>query len=155
VIKAKYCSQKKMGKDGMWVDLLLDPYELDLPCLFFKMTMAANNESVLKEVLDKNNESVLKEVLDKNLVFQLWAKITYFPIFKIKLLEFFKLAKITCVHVLGFVKDEWCFSTMAFIKDKLRNRLSCHLDLCTWFYVQQLYKLEDFHLKWPLPFGAT
>jgi hypothetical protein len=29
------------------------------------------------------------------------------------------------------------------------------LDLCTWFYVQQLYKLEDFHLKWPLPFGAT
>jgi hypothetical protein len=38
----------------MWVDVLLDPYELDLQCSFLKMTMVANNELVLKEVLDKN-----------------------------------------------------------------------------------------------------
>ncbi len=38
----------------MWVDVLLDPYELDLQYSFFKMTMATNNELVLKEVLDKN-----------------------------------------------------------------------------------------------------
>jgi hypothetical protein len=29
-IKATYCNQQKMRKDGMWVDVLLDPYELDL-----------------------------------------------------------------------------------------------------------------------------
>ncbi len=44
-----------------------------------------------------NSELVLKEVLDKNPVTQLWAKITSSPIFKIKLLEFIKLVKITCV----------------------------------------------------------
>jgi hypothetical protein len=73
VIKATYCSEWKVGKDGMRVDALLDPYELDLQCLFLKMTMATNSESMLKEVLDKN------------LVAQLWAKITCSPIFKIKL----------------------------------------------------------------------
>ncbi len=43
-----------MGKDGMWVVALLDPYELDLQCSVFKMTMVANNELVLKRVLHKN-----------------------------------------------------------------------------------------------------
>jgi hypothetical protein len=32
-----------------------------------------------------NNELVLKDVLDKNLVTWLWVKITSFPILKIKL----------------------------------------------------------------------
>jgi hypothetical protein len=53
----------------MWVDVLLDPYELDLQCLFFIMTMVANSELVL----------------DKNPIIQLWVKITSFPILKIKL----------------------------------------------------------------------
>jgi hypothetical protein len=38
----------------MWVDVLLDPYELDLQCSSFKMTMVANSELMLGEVLDKN-----------------------------------------------------------------------------------------------------
>jgi hypothetical protein len=75
--------------------------------------------------------------------------------FKIKLLEFIKLVKITSVHVLGSVKDEWCFSAMAFIKNKLRNHLSCHLDLCTWFYVQQIYKLEDFPFEEAITFWGN
>jgi hypothetical protein len=101
-----------------------------------------------------NSELVLKEVLDKNPVIRFWAKITYSPIFKIKLLEFIKLAKIRCVHVLGFVKDEWCFSAMAFIKNKLRNHLLCHLDLCS-SMCNKYTNLRTSHLKWPLPFGAT
>jgi hypothetical protein len=54
VVKVAYYVQQKVGKDGMWMDVLLDPYELDLQYSFFKMTMATNNELVLKEVLDKN-----------------------------------------------------------------------------------------------------
>jgi len=30
VIKVAYCSRQKVRKDGMWMDALLDPYELDL-----------------------------------------------------------------------------------------------------------------------------
>jgi hypothetical protein len=54
VIKVAYCNRQKVRKDGMWMDALLDPYELDLQCSFFKMAMAANDESMLKEVLGKN-----------------------------------------------------------------------------------------------------
>jgi hypothetical protein len=54
VIKVAYCSRQKVRKDGMWMDALLDPYELDLQCSFFKMAMAANDESMLKEMLGKN-----------------------------------------------------------------------------------------------------
>jgi hypothetical protein len=79
------------------VDVLLDPYELDLQSLFFKMTMVANNELVLKEVLDKN------------LITRLWVKITSFPILKIKLSLFLELVEITCVQVLGSIEDEQCF----------------------------------------------
>ncbi len=79
------------------MDVLLDPYELDLQCLFFKMTMVANNELVLKEVLDKN------------LITRLWVKITSFPILKIKLSLFLELVEITCVQVLGSIEDEQCF----------------------------------------------
>jgi len=38
----------------MWVDASFDPCELDLYCLFFKMTMVVNSESALKEVSNKN-----------------------------------------------------------------------------------------------------
>jgi hypothetical protein len=79
------------------VDVLLDPYELDLQSLFFKMTMVANNELVLKEVLDKN------------LITRLWVKIISFPILKIKLSLFLELVEITCVQVLGSIEDEQCF----------------------------------------------
>jgi hypothetical protein len=58
----------------MWVDAFLDPYELNLQCLFSRMTMPVNIEFVLKEVWDKNS------------VTRLWAKITSSPILKIKLL---------------------------------------------------------------------
>ncbi len=79
------------------MDVLLDPYELDLQSLFFKMTMVANNELVLKEVLDKN------------LITRLWVKIISFPILKIKLSLFLELVEITCVQVLGSIEDEQCF----------------------------------------------
>lgn len=91
--------------------------------VLFEMTMVANNESMLKEVLDKNS------------ITWLWTKISSSPILNIKLLKFIKLAKITCVQVLGFVEDEKSLSTMVFIKNKLRNHLLCHLDLCTWLYM--------------------
>ncbi len=41
------------------------------------------------------------------------------------------LFEIACVQVLGFVEDERWFFAMAFMKNKLRNCLTCHMDLCT------------------------
>jgi hypothetical protein len=55
------------------------------------MTMAANSELVLKEVLDKNS------IVGKNYFFSNPKNQTF---------RFIKLVKITCVHVLGSIKDE-------------------------------------------------
>ncbi len=65
------------------------------------------------------------------------------------------MAEITCVQVLGSIKDEQCFSRVVFIIKKLKNCLLCHLNLCTWFYVQQFYKLEDFPFKKAITLWAT
>jgi aerobic-type carbon monoxide dehydrogenase small subunit (CoxS/CutS family) len=55
MIKTTYYNQWKVGKDGMWVEVLLESYELDLQCSFCKMTMVINSELVLKEVSNKNS----------------------------------------------------------------------------------------------------
>ncbi len=38
--------------------------------------------------------------------------------------KYVKLAKIGMIHVLGFVKDECCFSSISFLKNKMHNCLN-------------------------------
>jgi hypothetical protein len=38
-----------------------------------------------------------------------------------KMLKWFELAKIWMVQVLRFIEHEWCFSTLVFMKIKVRN----------------------------------
>jgi hypothetical protein len=85
------------------------------------MTMVANSETIMKEEFLVNH------------VIQLWTKINSSSILKCKLSKCMKLAEIACVQVLGSVENERCFLVVAFMKNKLRNRLTCHLDLCTSF----------------------
>jgi len=122
----------KVGKEEVIVKALLDGHALHLQCSFFKMTMVANSEAVMKE------ESLV------NSVTRLWTKINSSSILKHKLSKFIKLVEITCVEVLGSIESEHCFSVVAFMKNKLRNCLTCHLALCTCFYAQQFYNIEDF-----------
>jgi hypothetical protein len=93
-----------------------------------------------------NNKATMKENSLVNLIIQLWAKHSY-VIFKHKLLEFIKFAKITCVQVLKFMKDEHCFIVVAFIKNKLKYCFTCYLDMCTWFYAQYFSMIENFPFK--------
>ncbi len=62
--------------------VLLDGHALDLECYFFKTTMITNSEAIMKENIHAN------------LLMQLWVKLNSYAIFKHKLLEFIKLAKI-------------------------------------------------------------
>jgi hypothetical protein len=119
IIKAIYYSSCKVGKDGVWMKVILDGYPSYLQCSFFKMIMIVNIELIMKENFDVN------------LVTWLWANIGSSYILKHKLSKCMKLSKISCVQVLGSMKDEQCFSTMAFRKNKLKNHLITHLDLCT------------------------
>jgi hypothetical protein len=44
-------------------------------------------------------------------------------------IEWLKLIELSMAMVLGSVKDERCFSNLRFMKSKLKNRLTTHLDL--------------------------
>jgi hypothetical protein len=77
-----------------------------------------------------NSKTIMKKNSLMNPITQLWAKYSY-VIFKHKLLEFIKLAKITCIQVFKFVEDEHYFLIVAFIKNKLKNCFTCYLDMCT------------------------
>jgi hypothetical protein len=46
--------------------------------------------------------------------------------------------------VLGSVEDERAFSTVSFVKGKLRNKLVEHLPLCIKMFTQKFYTLRSF-----------
>jgi hypothetical protein len=53
------------------------------------------------------------------------------------------------VQVIGIVKDERCFSTLTFMKNKLRNWLTMHLELVIRMFSQKFFTMEN------LPFATT
>jgi hypothetical protein len=70
--------------------------------------------------------------------------------------KYIKLAKIVVVQVLDVMKDERCFSTLSFMKNKLRNQLTTHLDVIIHVFAQRFYILESFPYyqiikEWKLP----
>ena len=48
------------------------------------------------------------------------------------------------VTVLGSVEDERTFSTLNFMKNKLRNRLLTHLPVVVGMHAQDFFSLSDF-----------
>jgi hypothetical protein len=55
-----------------------------------------------------------------------------------------KLAEMTMVQIVGSVEDERCFSTLAFMKLKLCNKLTTHLPLVVWMFAKWYYALQNF-----------
>lgn len=51
------------------------------------------------------------------------------------------MTKFCIFLVLGGVEDEHTFSNLAFMKTKLQNQLTTHLDLIVHMYVQTFYIL--------------
>jgi hypothetical protein len=60
--------------------------------------------------------------------------------------EFSKLIKLAIIMVLGSVEDETTFSTFTFMKLKLRNQLTTHLNLVVRMYAQDFFTLQSFPL---------
>jgi hypothetical protein len=58
--------------------------------------------------------------------------------------KYLKVVEIAMVHVLGFVEDEWCFNFIAFLKNKVRNRLNNHRELVVSMYAQKSFTLYNF-----------
>ena len=115
-----------------WVSSLLNAAALDEQMAMFKMALKSNSKPVLQPPFNVNPLTKLWQILGSN------ALLTHsFP-------EYFKLAKMAMTIVLGSVEDERAFSTVGFVKGKLRNKLGDHLPLCVQMFTQKFYTLKNF-----------
>ncbi|KAG0595418.1 hypothetical protein M758_UG165000 [Ceratodon purpureus] len=121
-----------LERDGDWVPQLLSSADLDSQMAMFKMAMKSNSKGVLTPPFTVNPMTKLWQILGSN------ALLVYaFP-------EYFMVSKMAMTIVLGSVEDERAFSTIGFIKDKLRNKLGEHLPLCVQMFTQKFYTFKNF-----------
>jgi len=67
-----------------------------------------------------------------------------FSILNEKVNEYNKLVEIAMVEVLGFVEDERTFNNLSFMKNKLWNQLTTHLNLCVKMFSHNFFTLSNF-----------
>jgi hypothetical protein len=76
-----------------------------------------------------NARSVMLPPLDVNPLTKVWRVLDGNNHLTQNFSEFIKLAQIVVIHVLGSVEDERLFSSVAFLKSKLRASLDEHLQV--------------------------
>jgi len=112
---------------------VLDRHSLETQQGLFKLVMVNNAKKYVEPLFYLNPLTRLWRFLDSCTVLRVKA----FP-------EYYRLAEIAVVQVLGSVEDERCFSSLAFLKNKLRNSLDTHLECVVGMYSPKLFSLESF-----------
>jgi hypothetical protein len=107
--------------------------------------------SFFKKIMLHDFEVVFWKENDLDPLTNLWCEVFSFPILNHKLLEYIKLVEIAIVQVLSSDKNNQTFNIVSFMKNKLRNSVSTHLDLCTRFFNQHLFTFQSFLMIGPLP----
>ena len=82
---------------------------------------------MFKVAMKGNCHAAIQGDLPLNPLTCLWRRIEANSLLRQKLSEYLKIAELAVVTVLGSVEDERTFSTLNFMKNKLKNRLSTHL----------------------------
>jgi hypothetical protein len=100
--------------------------------------------TLFKQMMKENAFKMCRQPITINPVTQLWRSIDANSYLRISLSEFLKVAEIAIAMVLGSVQDERTFSTVSFMKSRLRNRLTTNLELTFAFKSQSFFSLEDF-----------
>jgi hypothetical protein len=109
VIKVTFCSPKKLAGNDVWVFEVLLTSSLDI------------EQSMFKLALKSNACVVMAKPIDMNLLMHLWCILLASRLFAYSFLEYIKLVEIAMVQVLGNMKDERCFNSLALCKSKLCN----------------------------------
>ncbi len=113
--------------------------------LIILSTSALDMQSSLFKIIMQFNVAIAMEApFHVNPLTQLWRTLEASRILWHSFPEFFKLAKIAIVQMLGLVEDDRTFSTFSFMKSKLRNHLNEHLNIVVGMYSQTCYSLNTF-----------
>jgi hypothetical protein len=142
VIAKYYCAQKAVvdpGQEDAEAEAprmisLLDRRALDNEASLFKSTMLNFSAPVMASA-DIETENPLSVV---------WDRISASTYLSNSLHAFGKVAKIAVVTVLTSVEDERTFSTLSWMKSKVRNRLNGHLDCTLRVFSQPWFSVTNF-----------
>jgi hypothetical protein len=122
-------------KEDFVVPALIDAHRLADQSSFFKLSMTSNSQWAVENSFGLNPLS------------RLWQKLGSNALLASKLLEFVKIAKVATVTILDFVEDEQTFSTLNYMKSKVRNNLDDHLNLIVRMYGQSFFDLKTFPIQ--------
>ena len=95
--------------DCWYVDPLLDGQLFMLQMSLFKLTMKSHAHAAMEEPRDENPLT------------KVWVRIGQNALMLSRLSEYIKVAEIAIAVVLGSLEDKRTFSTLSFMKSKLRN----------------------------------
>jgi hypothetical protein len=120
---------------------VLDKYKLESEQPLFKMAMISNSEWAL-ELPPLGTHPVVHFV---NPLTKLWREFDANSTLSTSFPEYIKLAQIAVIYLLGSGEDERTFSSLTFLKDKLRNRLEGdHLGIVVGMHAQAVYNFKTF-----------
>ncbi len=136
------CGQPKDDKFAPMVPAIFSSWYLDAQQGLFKLTMKSNIVQAMAEVVvlayDKVNPTII------NPLTCMWWVIHASQLLANAFLKYLKVTEIGMVHVLGSIEDEWRFSSIAFLNNKVRNRLNNHLQLVVSMYAHKFFTLHNF-----------
>ncbi len=124
------------------VPTILWGWDLDVQQGLFKLTMKSNVAQAMVEVMALASNKVNPTII--NPLTRMWQVIHASQLLSNAFPKYLKVVEIAMVHVLGFVEDEWCFNFIAFLKNKVRNRLNNHRELVVSMYAQKSFTLYNF-----------
>jgi hypothetical protein len=81
---------------------------------------------------------------DLNPLTKMWHLVIKSQVLSSSFQKYVKLVELAMVKIVGIVEEERCFSTLAFMKSKLWNKLIAHLPLVVCMIAQQSYILQNF-----------
>ena len=153
VIKEQYCYTKTYGASqstkkrtsaspSSESNLEREEAEEALPVL--SLAVLDEQAFMFKLAMKGNCHVAMEGNLPLNPLTRLWRRLEANGLLRQKLSEYMKIAELAVVTVLGSVEDERTFSTLSFMKNKLRNRLATHLPLVVGMHAQEFYGIEDF-----------
>ncbi len=118
----------------------------------FSIVILDFQRSMLIFSMTNNVKLVMQKPFDANLVTKLLKTLTSFWILKNKIVKYIRLVELAIVKVIDFIEDEHYFSTLTFMRTKLWNQLTMHLELvicmfkiifsfCRTFLLERLFKI--------------